>query len=94
MRNSAIAVAEARSSGSQCSAAASDQEMAQLSRTQTLRALTPDEARAITNIACRLALILLLDASPHANYQVTKTAAYSWPVTKRTSRLREVLSSR
>jgi hypothetical protein len=46
------------------------------------RALTPDEAREVMNIARRIASILLLEPSLDANYQAIKNAAYDWPLTK------------
>ncbi len=42
------------------------------------RALTPDEAREVMNIARRIAALLLLEPSLDANYQAVKTATYSW----------------
>ncbi|HXF40033.1 MAG TPA: type ISP restriction/modification enzyme, partial [Blastocatellia bacterium] len=43
------------------------------------RALTPDEAREVMNIARRIAAILLLEPALDANYQAVKQATYSWP---------------
>jgi hypothetical protein len=43
------------------------------------RALTPDEAREASNIARRIAALLLLEPSLDANYQAVKQSAYKWP---------------
>ncbi|MGH9966409.1 MAG: type ISP restriction/modification enzyme [Pyrinomonadaceae bacterium] len=43
------------------------------------RALTPDEAREVMNIARRIASILLLEPSLDANYQAIRSATYPWP---------------
>jgi hypothetical protein len=42
------------------------------------RALTMDEARAVTNTARRIAAILLLQPELDANYQEAKASAYEW----------------
>jgi predicted helicase len=42
------------------------------------RPLTPDEAREVTNMARRIAAIVLLEPALDANYQAVKTATYSW----------------
>lgn len=43
------------------------------------RALTLDEVEEVTNIARRIAAILLLEPALDANYQAVKAAAYEWP---------------
>jgi Type ISP C-terminal specificity domain/N-6 DNA Methylase len=43
------------------------------------RALAPDEARELMNIARRIAAILLLEPSLDGNYEAIKNSAYSWP---------------
>ena len=43
------------------------------------RALKPEEAREVTNIARRLAAIVLLQPKLDANYRNVKDAAYDWP---------------
>lgn len=43
------------------------------------RSLTPAEAREVTNMARRIAAILLLEPALDANYAATKEAAYQWP---------------
>jgi Type ISP C-terminal specificity domain len=42
------------------------------------RPLTTDEAREVTNIARRIAAILLLEPALNANYQSIKKSVYSW----------------
>ena len=43
------------------------------------RALTPDEAREVMNIARRIAAILLLEPALDTNYETVKQASYEWP---------------
>jgi hypothetical protein len=43
------------------------------------RGLTPDEARMVTDIARRIAAILLMGPRLDANYEAIKGAAYPWP---------------
>jgi len=43
------------------------------------RALTADEAREVTNMARRIAAVLLLEPALDANYKAVKKAAYAWP---------------
>jgi len=43
------------------------------------RALTPREAREVTNIARRIASLLLLEPALNTNYQAIKSHTYSWP---------------
>ena len=43
------------------------------------RALTPDEAREVMNIARRISAILLLERTLDANYQAVKQSTYAWP---------------
>ena len=42
------------------------------------RPLTPDEARAVMNMARRIAAIVLLEPALDANYQARKDETYSW----------------
>lgn len=42
------------------------------------RALTPDEAREVMNIARRIAAILLLEPALDANYETVKRSTYKW----------------
>jgi hypothetical protein len=44
------------------------------------RALQPEEAREVTNIARRIAAILLLEPALDANYEAVKQSAYQWPL--------------
>jgi len=50
-------------------------------REQTLlgRAIKPDEAREVTNMARRIAALILMQPDLDANYQAVKTNAWSWP---------------
>jgi len=48
-------------------------------REQLGRALTPDEAREVMNIARRIAAILLLEPALNANYESVKASCYRWP---------------
>jgi len=43
------------------------------------RALTPDEVREVTNMARRIAALVLLQPELDANYQRVKNYAYDWP---------------
>ena len=43
------------------------------------RALKPDEAREVTNMARRLAAIVLVQPALDENYQSVKAATYAWP---------------
>ena len=43
------------------------------------RPLTPDEAREVTNMARRLAAIVLMEPALNANYQAVKDSCYPWP---------------
>lgn len=43
------------------------------------RALTTEEAREVTNMARRVAAILLLEPSLDANYRAVREDAYAWP---------------
>jgi hypothetical protein len=43
------------------------------------RPLTRDEARGVTNIARRLAAIILMEPAMNANYQAVKNSCYAWP---------------
>jgi hypothetical protein len=43
------------------------------------RALTPDEAREVMNMARRIAAILLLEPALDANYEAVKQSTYAWP---------------
>jgi hypothetical protein len=43
------------------------------------RALTIDEARDVTNIACRIAAILLLEPEIDANCEAVRRSTYAWP---------------
>ncbi len=43
------------------------------------RAIQPDEAREVTNIARRLAAVVLLQPKLDANYRAVKEAAFDWP---------------
>jgi hypothetical protein len=43
------------------------------------RALTPDEAREVMNMARRIAAIVLLEPALDANYQAVKADTHSWP---------------
>jgi hypothetical protein len=43
------------------------------------RALTPDEAREVMNIARRIAAILLLEPALDGNYEAVKQSTYAWP---------------
>ncbi len=43
------------------------------------RPLTTDEAREVTNIARRLAVLILLQPELDANYQAVKATAFTWP---------------
>jgi hypothetical protein len=43
------------------------------------RSLTTEEAREVTNIARRIAAILLLEPSLNTNYQDVKQSMYTWP---------------
>ncbi|HEY0077851.1 MAG TPA: type ISP restriction/modification enzyme [Pyrinomonadaceae bacterium] len=43
------------------------------------RALTPDEAREATNIARRIAALLLLEPALDASYHAVRQATYKWP---------------
>jgi hypothetical protein len=43
------------------------------------RALTPDEAREVMNIARRIVAILLLEPALDANYETVKRSSYTWP---------------
>jgi hypothetical protein len=43
------------------------------------RPLTPDEAREVTQMARRIAALLLLTPALDANYQAVKAATYEWP---------------
>lgn len=42
------------------------------------RALTPDEAREVMNMARRIAAILLLEPALDANYEAVKQSSYEW----------------
>jgi hypothetical protein len=44
------------------------------------RALTPEEAREVMNMARRIAAIVLLEPALDANYQAVKNSTYLWPV--------------
>jgi len=44
------------------------------------RGLKPDEAREVTNIARRIAALLLLEPRLDASYGAVKQATYSWKV--------------
>jgi hypothetical protein len=46
------------------------------------RSLTSDEAREVTNIARRIAAILLLEPALNANYEAVKQSAYAWPASQ------------
>jgi len=50
------------------------------------RGLTPDEVREVTNMARRIAAILLLEPSLDENYKVVKANAYRWPNEERESK--------
>ena len=43
------------------------------------RALKIDEAREVTNMARRIAAIVLLQPALDANYQAVKASPYAWP---------------
>ena len=43
------------------------------------RALKTDEAREVTNMARRIAAIILLQPALDANYQAVKASTYAWP---------------
>jgi hypothetical protein len=43
------------------------------------RSLTNDEAREVTNMARRIAALVLLEPALDANYQAVKAATYPWP---------------
>ena len=43
------------------------------------RPLTREEARDVTNMARRLAAIVLMEPALNANYQVVKEFCYPWP---------------
>jgi hypothetical protein len=43
------------------------------------RTLKPDEVREVTNMARRIAAILLLEPALNANYEVVKANTYNWP---------------
>jgi hypothetical protein len=43
------------------------------------RALTPEEAREVTNMARRIAAIILLQPKLDENYRTVKAAAFDWP---------------
>jgi hypothetical protein len=43
------------------------------------RAITPDEAREVRDMARRIAAIILLEPEHNANYAAVKDGAYSWP---------------
>jgi hypothetical protein len=43
------------------------------------RALTPDEAREVMNIARRIVAILLLEPALNTNYEQVKRSCYAWP---------------
>lgn len=45
------------------------------------RSLSVDEAREVTNIARRIAAILLLEPELDANYERVKADTYAWPGT-------------
>lgn len=43
------------------------------------RSLTMDEARYVTEMARRIAALLLLGPALDANYEAVKAATYAWP---------------
>ncbi|HXQ22821.1 MAG TPA: hypothetical protein VN812_14175, partial [Candidatus Acidoferrales bacterium] len=43
------------------------------------RALHAEEAREVTNIARRIAALLLLEPALDANYEAVKQSAFAWP---------------
>ena len=45
------------------------------------RGLTPEEARYVTEMARRIAAILLLGPKLDANYEAVKASCYPWPST-------------
>lgn len=45
------------------------------------RPLNLDEAREITNLACRLPAVVLIEPALDANFQAVKRSTYSWPKT-------------
>ncbi len=44
-----------------------------------MRSLTKDEVREVTNMARRIAAILLLEPALDKNYSIIKQSTYAWP---------------
>ncbi len=47
------------------------------------RPLAPEEARTLTEVARRLAALVLLEPALDANYNAVRADPYSWPQTER-----------